>query len=118
MLELPAAPDRPIRLERRPIEAPTGQLIARPFGGLAQVWRSGQPRSVHVRQPAEGVHHRGVLEPFELDLRDDGLVGRGGSGDCGSPRDSGRPGGLLGARGNADERRDDDGRNYSFHVSS
>ena len=72
--ERPPAADGAVRFERRVRESPAGHLVARPLARRPQRRRSGQPRAVDVRNPAEGLHHRRVLKPFGLDLRDDALV--------------------------------------------
>ena len=65
VLQIPAASDRAVRFERRVGQPPARQLIARPLGCLLQARRSGEPRAVDVRQPAQGVHHLRVLKAFE-----------------------------------------------------
>ena len=46
------------------------QLRDRPFGGLLRHRRPGQPRRVHVREPARQVHHLRALQALGLDLVD------------------------------------------------
>ena len=73
-LDRPAATGGAVGFERGIDHAPLRQLIARPFRRGAQRRRAGQPRAVDVAQPAERVHHRGLLKRLRLDLRDYGVV--------------------------------------------
>ena len=71
----PALPELPL-LGLRVGQAPVAQPLDGPVGGLIEPRRAGEARAVHIRQPADVVHHLRATEAFVLNSREQRVVER------------------------------------------
>ena len=70
----PAAAGEVPRLETAVLHAPGVHLLDGPFARRLELWRSGQPRRVHIREDVHGVHDARVARAFLADLPQDVVI--------------------------------------------